>query len=71
MCGVGGEADGCWGEGKAATLRSKPSLIAAALTDKTGRDTLRSIGTGRRPATKSSLSASSSGSEAHVRSGPL
>jgi hypothetical protein len=39
--------------------------------DKTGRDTLRLIGTRRRPATKSSHSAASSSSEAHVRSGPL
>jgi hypothetical protein len=39
--------------------------------DKTGRDTLRLIDTRRRPATKSSHSAASSSSEAHVRSGPL
>jgi hypothetical protein len=39
--------------------------------DKTGRDTLRLIGTRRRPATKSSHSAASSSSEAHVRSSPL
>jgi hypothetical protein len=38
--------------------------------DKTGRDTLRLIGTRRRPATTSSHSAASSSSEAHVRSGP-
>jgi hypothetical protein len=55
--------------------RRHPSLevfaAAAGLTDKTGRDTLRLIGTRRRPATKSSHSAASSSSEAHVRSGPL
>jgi hypothetical protein len=45
--------------------------LAAALTDKAGRDTLRLIGTRRGPATKASLSAASSSSEAHVRSGPL
>jgi hypothetical protein len=45
--------------------------LAAALTDKAGRDTLRLIGTRRRPATKASHSAASSSSEAHVRSGPL
>jgi hypothetical protein len=39
--------------------------------DRTGRDTLRLTGTRRRPATKSSHSAASSSSEAHVRSGPL
>jgi hypothetical protein len=39
--------------------------------DKTGRDTLRLIGTRRRPATTSSHSAASTSSEAHVRSGPL
>jgi hypothetical protein len=39
--------------------------------DRAGRDTLRLIGTRRRPATKSSHSAASSSSEAHVRSGPL
>jgi hypothetical protein len=33
----------CWGEGKDATLRSRPSLITAGQTDRTGRDTLRSI----------------------------
>jgi hypothetical protein len=38
--------------------------------DKTGRDTLRLIGTKRRPAMTSSHSAASSSSEAHVRSGP-
>jgi hypothetical protein len=55
--------------------RRHPSLevfaAAAGLTDKTGRDTLRLIGTRRRPAMKSSHSAASSSSEAHVRSGPL
>jgi hypothetical protein len=55
--------------------RRHPSLevfaAAAGLTDKTGRDTLRLIGTRRRPTTKSSHSAASSSSEAHVRSGPL
>jgi hypothetical protein len=61
----------CWGEGKGATPRSKSSLRTAGQTDRTGRDTLRSIGTRRRPATKSSHSAASSSSEAHVRSGPL
>jgi hypothetical protein len=39
--------------------------------DRAGRDTLRLIGTRRRPATKSSHSAASSSSEAHARSGPL
>jgi hypothetical protein len=39
--------------------------------DRTGGNTLRLIGTRRRPSTKSSHSAASSSSEAHVRSGPL
>jgi hypothetical protein len=45
--------------------------LAAALTDKAGRDTLRFIGTRRRLATKASHSAASSSSEVHMRSGPL
>jgi hypothetical protein len=62
----------CWSEGRNATLRSKsPLLSRCSDRDKAGRDTLRLIGTRRRPATKASHSAASSSSEAHVRSGPL
>jgi hypothetical protein len=39
--------------------------------DRTGRDTLRSIGTRRRSAMKSFHSAALLSLEAHVRSGPL
>jgi hypothetical protein len=57
---------------KAKTPPFAPSLRCSRWSgrDKTGRDTLRLIGTRRRPATTSSHSAASSSSEAHVRSGP-
>jgi hypothetical protein len=46
----------CWSEGRNATLRSKsPPLSCCSDRDKAGRDTLRLIGTRRRPATKVSL----------------
>jgi hypothetical protein len=62
----------CWSEGRNTTLRSKSPLHSRRSDrDKAGRDTLRLIGTRRRPATKASHSAASSSSEAHVRSGPL
>jgi hypothetical protein len=57
----------CWGEGKDATLRSRPSLITAGQTEteQAGIPFAR-FGTRRRPATKSSRSAASFSSEAHV-----
>jgi hypothetical protein len=62
----------CWSEGRNATLRSKSPLLSRCTDkDKAGMDTLRLIGTRRRPATKAFHSAASSSSEAHVRSGPL
>jgi hypothetical protein len=66
------EGEECWSEGRDATLRSKSPLLGRCSDrDKAGMDTLRFIGTRRRPATKASYSAASSSSEAHVRSGPL
>jgi hypothetical protein len=62
----------CWGEGKDATLRSRPSLITAGQTETEQAGTpFAPFGTRRRPATKSSRSAASFSSEAHAWSGPL
>jgi hypothetical protein len=57
----------CWGEGKDATLRSRPSLITAGQTETEQAGTpFAPFGTRRRPATKSSRSAASFSSEAHA-----
>jgi hypothetical protein len=62
-----GEQWKCWGEGKDATLRSRPSLITAGQTETEQAGTpFAPSGTRQRPATKSSRSAASFSSEAHV-----
>jgi hypothetical protein len=51
--------------------RRRPSLEVFVYNRWSDRDTLRLTYTRRRPVSKSPHSAASSGSEAHVRSGPL
>jgi hypothetical protein len=62
----------CWGEGKAATLRSKSSpLSTGPMETKRAGTPFARYDIRRRPTTRSSHRAASSSSEAHVRSGPL
>ena len=67
LCRTGPSEGKCWGEGKDATLRSRPSLITAGQTETEQAGTpFAPFGTRRRPATKSSRCAASFSSEAHV-----